>query len=388
MKVVLAPDGFKDALGAAAACEAMARGVRRAAPEARIAARPIADGGEGFVDAFASVPGSTRRITTVTGPLGDPVDAAWVLREDRGTGPARRTAVIELAQAAGLEQVPVAQRDPTVTTTFGVGELIAAALDAGADRILLGVGGSATNDAGCGLAQALGVRFFDAQDRLMVEPITGGDLSRIGRTDTRDRRVGLEAVELIVACDVTNPLHGPDGAAHVYAPQKGATAAQVETLDAALASLEAQWRDLSLWPKHDATAGFGAAGGTAGGAVCLLGATLQPGADLVLDAVGFDHVVRDADLVLTGEGKLDGQSLSGKAVLKVAQRAAASGVPTVALVGCVGEAAERCLKPTLPNGLDAYEVLAVDLPAAESIARTAELLADAAERVLQRSIPQ
>ncbi|MEM8783426.1 MAG: glycerate kinase [Planctomycetota bacterium] len=378
MKIVLAPDGFKDALPAAPASEAMLRGVRRAFPQAEIVCRPIADGGEGFVDAFATLPHAERHVIRVTGPLGEPVDAAWVaLGRD---GDADFTAVIELAQAAGLERTPFDRRDPTATTAFGVGELIGAAMDHRVARVLLGVGGSATNDAGCGMAQALGIRFFDAQGIRFDAPIRGRDLPRITRIDSASADPRLNSTEIVVACDVTNPLFGPSGAAFVYGPQKGATPTQVETLDKGLKHIASLWQAEGRW-RTDGR-GFGAAGGAAGGAVCLLGAELRPGADVVLDAVGFDQTVEQADLVLTGEGRLDGQSLSGKAVLKAAQRAAKHGVPTVALVGTADADADRCLAA----GLRGYEVLAPGLSAEESIARTSELLADAAERVARKFV--
>ncbi len=378
MHIVLAPDSFKDAASAVQACRAMAEGVRRGDPQAAITACPIADGGEGFVDALLATPGASPQLARVTGPRGDDIEATWALL-DRG-----RVGVVELAQAAGLERLPAAQRNPWHTTTFGVGQMITAALDAGATRILLGVGGSMTNDAGCGMAQALGARFFDDHDALITSPITGGDLQRVRRVDLTGVDPRLTPGSLEVACDVTNPLYGPHGAAHVYARQKGADDEMINALDAGLRNIESVWRDAGLLPgtkAHDAE-GFGAAGGTAGGAVCMLNATLRSGAALVLDAVGFDELVRDADLVLTGEGRLDGQSLSGKAVLTVARRAAKCNVPTIALVGSAANDADRCVEA----GLHAYEVLAPGLPADESIARTAELLANAAERVVRKFV--
>ncbi len=354
MKVLCAPDSFKDSLTAREAAAAMAAGVRQAAPDAAVDVCPISDGGEGFADAFsASVP-SRRMTAEVTGPLGPPIEARWVLLD----GPPR-TAVIEMASAAGLERMPELRRDPTKTTTFGVGELIAAALDADVRRVILGIGGSATNDGGAGAAQALGVGFAGAG-----RPLVGGDLQRIERVDRSGLDPRLEGVELLIACDVNNPLTGPSGAASVYGPQKGATPVQVAELDAGLGRLA----DLV---GHDrGMPGAGAAGGLGYGAVALLGGRLRPGLELVLEAVGFAERVTGCDLCLTGEGKLDGQSLSGKAVLGVARRAAERGVKTYAMVGSVGDDPQAALDA----GLAGYRVIGEGLAVDESIRRAAELL--------------
>lgn len=358
MKVLCCPDSFKESISAADAAAAMARGVRAAGGQADLC--PLADGGEGTVDALLTATGGTPRTTHVTGPLGDPVEAQWGVLGD-GT-----TAAIEMAAAAGLALVPKDRRDPTRTTTFGVGELIRAALDAGMPRIILGVGGSATCDGGCGAAQALGARFAGVD-----APVTGGTLQKITAFDLSGLDPRLRDVELIVAADVTNPLFGPDGAAHVYAPQKGATPTQVRQLDAGLRHLASLFNQPQL-----PGAGAGAAGGLGFGAGMMLGATIRPGADIVLDAVGFDQRVAACDLVLTGEGRLDRQTISGKTIAAVLRRAA--GVPVVALVGASQLQPDESPCP--------FRIIGEGLPPDESMRRTAELLQAAAQKEVTRRI--
>ena len=268
MHILCAPDSFKESLTAAQAAAAMHRGILRACPDATIDLCPIADGGEGTVDALVTATQGQRRTTRVQGPLHDTVDAAW------GLDAACHNAFIEMAAAAGLALVPPDNRNPLHTTTFGVGELLHAALDERVQRIILGIGGSATNDAGLGMAQALGVHFFDAAGPLLDDaPLTGADLTRIARIDATALDPRLRHVQLTVACDVTNPLCGPNGAAAVYGPQKGATPAIVQQLDAGLAHLAERWR-IDLGKDVAALPGAGAAGGLGGGLVAFLNATL------------------------------------------------------------------------------------------------------------------
>lgn len=359
MKIILAPDSYKESLRATAAVEAMARGVRAAFARAQLDRCPIADGGEGTVDALYAAMGGEMKQSVVTGPLGDPVRAKWAL-VDGGN-----VAVIELAEASGLHLVSSDRRDPTRTTTFGTGELIRHAMDAGAKRIILGIGGSATCDGGCGAAQALGATFQG--DINPGKPLTGGDLARLTAINP-----ALPRVMINVACDVNNPLTGQDGAAAVYGPQKGATPEQVDQLDRGLAHL----RDLL---KTDEMPGAGAAGGVGYGSVAMLGATLRRGVELVLDAVDFERRAANCDLCITGEGRLDGQSLSGKALLGVARAAAVNDTPTVALVGSIGPGAEHTIK----HGLAAYHVISEGVPHTEALARAAELLEAATERCVK-----
>lgn len=365
MRVVIAPDKFKESATARAAAEAMARGVRTAMPDAEIDLCPVADGGEGTVEALLVAVGGERRRARVTGPLGTPVEAEWALLADG-------TAAIEMAAAGGLALVPPDRRDPTRTTTFGVGELIREALDAGVPRILVGVGGSGTVDGGAGAVQALGAAFSES-----ARPLTGGDLLRLVAVDLRHLDPRLGDTDLAVACDVANPLLGPGGAAAVYGPQKGAGPEQVVMLEEGLARLAR----LAAAPGTDlnptaTTPGAGAAGGLAFGLAAFLGARLIPGIDLVLDRVGFAERVAGADLVLTGEGRLDDQSLRGKACVGVARAARAAGVPAVALVGSVGPGAERARE----EGLVAVFSICDGPMRVEEAMRDAERLLEAAAR--------
>ena len=339
MKIILAPDSFKESMTAPQAAAAMARGVSAADPHAVVDICPIADGGDGTVDALVTATDGARQVNAVTGPTGESVDAEWAMLGDRST------AVIEMANAAGLRLMPIDDRDPTHTTTFGVGQLITAALDAGARRIIIGIGGSATNDGGTAMAQALGARFVDRDGRDCPNPLTGGAVGDIHEIDLAARDLRIADTDFVVACDVTNPLTGPDGAAAIYGPQKGATPSQIRQLDANLSHLA------GLIDHVDPTLpGAGAAGGLGFGLMAFCNARLSRGIEMVLDAVGFDRRLSGADLVLTGEGQMDGTSVQGKACLGVGQRAAASGVPTIALVGSIGPHAERALDA----GLAAY----------------------------------
>ncbi|QDU70591.1 glycerate kinase [Mucisphaera calidilacus] len=377
MKVVVAPDSYKDACAAVAAAEAMAAGVRAADAGAAVVLCPIADGGEGFLASLVRA-GYVEARSVAT------VDARMRERSaEIGVSGDGQTAVVELAQAAGLEHLAREERDPLCTSTRGVGLMIRAALEQGVTEVVLGIGGSATNDLGCGCAQALGVRFFDPDGRVIEDVIRGGDLKQIAGLDVSGLDERLRGVRIRVACDVTNPLYGPEGAAAVFGPQKGASPAAVAELDEGLRNV-AGVIERELGRSIASLPGSGAAGGMGGGAVAFLGAELVSGADLVLDLAGFDDAVADADLVLTGEGKLDGQSLGGKAVMVVARRARAQRVPTVALVGCVGDRPEAAVDA----GLGGYEILAPGLSASESMARTAELLVDAAARVVSRFLKQ
>lgn len=377
MRILVAPDSFKDAMRARVVCEHIAAGIRRVLPEAEIDLCPVADGGEGFTEAitFGNPRAIAHRSRTVD-PLGKKMYADWVMLHDAQGRP--DTAVIELAAASGLELLKPKQRDPTRTHTYGTGMLIREALREGARHIVLGIGGSATNDAGMGIAFANGVLFYDEKGGLFNKTgMPGRLLHKVARIDPVHPDLP-RARQLRVACDVTNPLTGPHGAAHVYAPQKGATPEQVEQLDAGLRHLAKLWREqLGVDVEH--LPGAGAAGGVGGGLVAMLGAKLVAGSELVLDTIGFDERVKAADLVITGEGRLDSQSLQGKAAMAVARRAAAAGVPCVALVGSVGEGAERALQ----HGLTDYRVIGPGLAAEESIRRTGELLDNAAAELLR-----
>ncbi len=330
MKIAIAPDTFKECLPAAEVAAAMAEGVRAACPGAEIDLCPMADGGGGTVDAMVAATGGEIRVARVHGPLGEPVAARWGLL---GGSP---VAVIEMAEASGLHMVPPSRRNPLLTTTYGTGELVAAALDAGAGDVVIGIGGSATVDGGCGCAQALGVRFVDAAGRACACGLAGGGLESVADIDVGGRDGRVAAARLRVACDVTNPLTGPTGAAHVYGPQKGATPAMVERLDAGLAHL-AQVIRRRLGVDVERMSGAGAAGGLGAGLVAFLGARLERGVEIVADAVGLRQRLEGVDLVLTGEGRFDGQSMSGKTAVGVARVAAAAGAAVVCIPGRADE---------------------------------------------------
>lgn len=327
-KIVLAPDSFKGTMSSRRVCEIMERAVHTVLPGTEARACPVADGGEGSVEAFLTAVGGQRLERRVTGPDGSPVRGFFGLLPEK-------TAVIEMAAAAGL---PLTRRNnPALATTYGVGELMREALCAGARRILLCLGGSATHDGGCGAAAACGVRFLDEKGKPFT-PV-GGTLKRIDRIDAAALDSRLRNTPVTVLCDIDNPLCGPRGAAAVFAPQKGADAAMVSQLDAGLSHMaEIVRRDL-----HTEVAelpGAGAAGGMGAGAVAFFGGTLRSGIETVLDTVGFDSCLEQCDLVLTGEGKLDGQSLEGKTVAGVARRAREHGVPVAAIVGDIGAGIE------------------------------------------------
>lgn len=324
MKVVAAPDSFKGSMPASAAAECIRRGLLRAGIET-VACVPLADGGEGTVEALVAATGGAFRSGAVTGPLGEPVTARWGVLGDG------ETAVIEMAAASGLTLVSADRRDPMRATTYGAGQLIRLAAAAGCGRILLGIGGSATNDGGAGMAQALGYRLLDENGRDL--PPGGGALSRLRRIDASGfDAAGYGKLDLRVACDVTNPLCGPSGASAVYGPQKGADTAAVRILDQNLARFAAAIRrDLGV--DVLSLPGGGAAGGLGAGLAAFLGARLEPGVEIVLDGVDFDGRIDGAGCVITGEGRTDGQTLFGKVPLGVARRAGRKNIPVVCLSG-------------------------------------------------------
>ena len=326
-KCVVVSDSFKGTVSSREICEIAQRVIPRHFPACEVVCIPVADGGEGTVDCFIQAMGAQRVEVTVTNALGEKSAAAYARIGE--------LAIIEMAAAAGLPQVG-ALRCPGTATTYGVGELIAHAAHSGCKRILLGLGGSATNDGGCGCAAALGVGFLDADGSSFV-PV-GDTLGRIARIDTAKADELLRSVEITVMCDVTNPLYGPTGAAYVFAPQKGADAEKVKSLDAGLRHFGDVIRsqlgiDVSRMP------GAGAAGGMGAGCVALLGGMIQSGIDAVLDVTGFDRQLEGADLVITGEGRIDSQSAGGKVVSGVARCTRAKGVPLIAIAGGIADSA-------------------------------------------------
>ncbi len=327
MKIVIAPDSFKESLSAPEVAAAIARGWQRVFPAAECLLRPMADGGEGTVDALLAAVGGERRECWVRGPMGEPVRAHWGWL---GEG----TAVIEMAAASGLHWVPREQRDARVASSFGTGELIAEALQAGATRIILGLGGSATNDAGAGLLQALGMRFLDDQGRELAAG--GAALAALDQLDLSGLDARLLQVQIEVAADVDNPLCGARGASAVFGPQKGATPEQVAELDTALGRF-ARIAAATLGEDHAEFPGVGAAGGLGFAARAFLKATFLPGIELVAELSGLAEAVQGADLVITGEGRMDAQTLHGKTPVGVARVAQDAGVPVIALAGSLGE---------------------------------------------------
>ena len=326
-KCVVVSDSFKGTVSSREICAIAQRVILRHFPACEVVCIPVADGGEGTVDCFIQAMGAQRVEVTVTNALGEKSAAAYARLDE--------LAIIEMAAAAGLPQVG-SRRCPGTATTYGVGELIAHAVGSGCKRILLGLGGSATNDGGCGCAAALGVGFLDADGQSFV-PV-GDTLGRIARIDTARAEELLHGVELTIMCDVTNPLYGPTGAAYVFAPQKGADAEKVKSLDAGLRHFGDVIRsqlgiDVSMMP------GAGAAGGMGAGCAALLGGTIQSGIDAVLDVTGFDRQLEGADLVITGEGRIDSQSADGKVISGVARRTRAKGIPLIAIAGGIADSA-------------------------------------------------
>ena len=369
MKVVIAPDSYKGCLSALEVAKAMERGVLSVFPSAEVRKIPIADGGEGTVAALVTATNGQLRQTEVTDPLGNKIIAHWGVLGDG------RTAVIEMAAASGLPLVPKEKRDPRVTTTYGTGELIKAALADGLAKIIIGIGGSATNDGGTGMARALGVRFLDAAGQEVAAG--GGSLAEICQIDTTGLDPRLKNTEIVVACDVDNPLCGTRGASAVFGPQKGATPEMVQQLDAGLAKYascarQATGRDVAE------KAGAGAAGGLGAGLMFFTPAQLKPGVEIVLDAVGFSDIVRDADFVITGEGRTDFQTAFGKAPVGVAKVAKTHGAPVFCISGGLGEGADD----VLAQGIDAVmSICDRPLSLEECMAAGAQLIEPAAARL-------
>lgn len=342
MKIVLAPDSFKGSLTSIQAASAMERGIKNVLKDAQIKKVSIADGGEGTVEAIVSMTRGQYVHTIVEGPLGEKVDAVWGLcTTDKG-----KTAVIEMAAASGILITPANKRNVRKASTFGTGQLIKAALDTGVQRIIIGIGGSATNDGGAGMAQALGAQFYDKDGKPLNK---GGEaLSQLHSIDLRDLDPRLKNTEILIASDVKNPLCGPQGCSAVYGPQKGATPQDVEFLDKALENYAAiAKRDVGIDIKN--VPGAGAAGGLGAGLMLFANGKMEPGIELVLKIIGFDEIIKDADLVFTGEGFSDSQTANGKAPVGVASIAKKSDIPVICLSGGISEDAVKLYS----HGIDA-----------------------------------
>lgn len=371
LRIVISPQAFKHSIGAREAALAIQRGVLRAAPDAETVLIPVADGGDGTLAALIDTTGGTYREATVTGPLGDPIGAHWGVMGDG------ETAVIEMALASGLALIPDDRRDPRRATTYGTGELIHAALEDGYRRVIVGLGGSATNDGGTGMASALGARFLDAQGSHL--PPGGAALADLARVDVAALHPALAETTIIGATDVTNPLCGETGASAIFGPQKGATPEMVSELDGCLANYaRVVQSDLGLDVLD--TPGSGAAGGLGAGLIAFAGAELRSGIDMVCDVLDFDRHAPGADFVITGEGRADRSTAFDKAPVGIARRARQFGVPTVLMAGSLGPGYETLYD----HGIDAILPIAeepADLDA--SLLRGAELLERAAERAIR-----
>ena len=373
-KIVIAPDSFKGSLTAHEAASAMEEGVLQLLPDAHIVKHPVSDGGEGLVGVVTSALGGCIVTTNVSGTLpGQRVDARWGLSSDGSF------AIIEMAEAAGLTLVPPDRRDPKITTTYGVGELIRAALDAGVSSIVIGIGGSATNDGGAGMAEALGVRFLDACGNPLARG--GAALLDIAAIDAQGKDARIDSVEVLVACDVQNTLCGIQGASAVYGPQKGARLSDVSLLDKALLRFGTSVH-ASLGVDVLDVAGGGAAGGLGAGFVAFCGATLKRGIDLVLQLTGFDDHLQGADLVITGEGRIDRQVRFGKAISGIVEQAKRRNIPVVAVVGSIEGSRESFLNDGFLNDLE--PLVDVHTSSEEAMRNAQTLIVERTKLLIQR----
>jgi len=368
MHIITAPDSFKGSLTAGEVATAMAIGIKRVFPTAKIDKIPIADGGEGTVEALITATKGKFIETIVENPLGKPVKALWGILGDGST------AVIEMATASGLLLIAEKDRNVRLASTYGTGQLIKAALDQGADRIIIGIGGSATNDGGAGMASALGVRFVDATNQLLNKG--GSALAQLDHIDMQQLDSRLAQTEILIASDVNNPLCGEKGASAVYGPQKGATPAIVKELDAALAHYnEIAKRDIGI--DVNSMAGSGAAGGLGAGLILFTSGKMKNGIELILDALHFDSLIKDADLIITGEGHTDFQTAHGKAPVGIAQCANKYHIPVICLSGALGNGAEEVLQ----QGISAITSATSSPMTLENCIKNAKtLLEDATER--------
>ena len=370
-RIVIAPQAFKQSVSARAAAVAIQKGVLRAVPDAETVLIPVADGGDGTLAALIDTTGGRYFTAQVAGPLGDAIPAQWGVMSDG------ETAVIEMALASGLALIPDHRRDPRTASTYGTGQLMGAALDAGYTRIIVGLGGSATNDGGTGMASALGARFVDAAGEAL--PPGGAALANLHAIDTSGLHPGLAGATIIGATDVTNPLCGATGASAIFGPQKGATPEMVQELDGCLGNL-ARVIQSELGIDVLYTPGSGAAGGLGAGLIAFTNCELRSGIDMVCDALDFDRHAATADLVITGEGRADRSTAFDKAPVGIARRSRAFGVPTLLLAGSLGEGYDALYQ----HGIDAIIPIAEEPATLEaSLQNGAELLERAAERALR-----
>ncbi|MBN1862062.1 MAG: glycerate kinase [Dehalococcoidales bacterium] len=371
MKVVIAPQGFKGNLSALQVSQAIDQGIRRALPEVVTSLVPMADGGEGTTQALVDARGGSLVAAAVTGPMGESVVAHWGFLGDGAT------AVIEMAAASGLGLVPPEKRNPLLATTYGTGELIRHALDKGCRKFIIGIGGSATNDGGAGMAQALGAKLLDAGGKQIA--FGGGALAELARIDVTALDPRLADCDILLACDVDNPLCGPGGASAVYGPQKGATREMVARLDSALSRYaDVIERDLGIDIRN--VPGSGAAGGLGAGLMVFLKVKTQPGVEIVIRATGLVEHLKDASLVFTGEGRIDGQTACGKTAVGVARRAKEFGVPVIVIVGEIGAGYQTVYQ----QGVDTvFSIAPGPISLSRSQKEAAALTSDIAERAMR-----
>ncbi len=371
MKILIAPDSFKGSLTALQAAQAIENGIKHVMPDAETIKLPMADGGEGTIQSLVDATDGEIINCEVIGPLGNKLTGYFGLL---GT---TNTAVVEMAVASGLPLIPEAKRDPSKTTTYGTGELIKKALDHGAEKIIVGIGGSATTDAGMGMAQALGVKFLDKEDNELG--YGGEELSRLHKIDLKDIDQRVKNTEFVVACDVDNPLYGKKGAAYVYGPQKGADNEMVKMLDNNLKHFAKIVKN-ELEIEIEEIPGAGAAGGLGAGLLAFLSAKLKPGIEIILNTSKFESYLDNVDLIFTGEGMIDEQTVYGKTPIGVAKKAKKYQIPVIGLAGSLGNKAEL----VLTEGIDAvFSILNLPISLNEAQNKTAEWLEKLAEQVMR-----
>jgi len=370
MKIVVAPDSFKESLSAPKVSTAIAAGIRRAIPHAQVLCVPMADGGEGTVDAILSATQSERRITCVEDALGRPIEAAWAWLPGN-------IAVIEMATAAGLESIKAVERDALRASSYGVGQLIKVALDAGAKHIVLGLGGSATNDGGAGMLQALGLRLLDKSGKEL--PRGGAALADLARLDSQNLDIRLNEIKVTIASDVDNPLCGVQGASAIFGPQKGANPEQVIQLDTALSHF-ADLVSMLTGKDKRSDKGSGAAGGLGFAAHSFMNATFRPGVQVVAEIGGLEHALEGAALVITGEGRMDSQTLHGKTPMGVAQIASQAQIPVIAIVGSLGNG----YKALYSVGIQAaFSLVNGPISLTDALANAAQLIEERTEDIMR-----
>lgn len=369
MKIVVAPDSFKGSNSSLKAAELIESGIKNVFPQAEVLKIPVADGGEGTVEAVITASGGQWEETAVNDPLGRGIMARW--------GSTRNLAVIEMAEASGLTLIKEAERNPLITSTYGTGQLIEEALNKGYRKILIGLGGSVTNDGGSGMARALGVRFLDEQGQELSDG--GGDLHRLARIDLQNLDPRIIETEITIASDVTNPLLGEKGATATYSAQKGADKAMQLLLEEGLKKLADVLEEQQQLSFKD-EAGAGAAGGLGFGLQAFCGARISSGIDTILDSIQFDSLIRDASIVVTGEGRIDGQSLYGKVPVGIARRCKAQNIPVLAIVGDLLGSMEEIYAEGIESVMSTVPRA---MPLKEAMERSSELLEDAAERAFR-----